>query len=46
MHTGFCWGTLMERDHPKDLGVDGRIILNWILSLQDYGRGQDSSGSD
>jgi hypothetical protein len=21
----------MERDHLKDLGVDGRIILKWIL---------------
>jgi hypothetical protein len=22
---------LKERDHPEELGVDGRIILEWIL---------------
>jgi hypothetical protein len=28
---GFGWETLRERDHMKDLGVDGRIILKMIL---------------
>jgi hypothetical protein len=31
VHAGFWWGNLRERDHLKDLGVDGRIILKWIL---------------
>jgi hypothetical protein len=24
---GFWWGNLRERDHRRDLGVDGKIIL-------------------
>jgi len=28
-------GSLKERDHLKDIGVDG-IILNWILKKQDW----------
>ena len=31
MHTGFWWGNLKERDHLKDPGIEGRIILRWIL---------------
>jgi len=31
MHTGFWWGDVRERDHLKDQGVDGRIILKWIF---------------
>ena len=27
VHTGLWWGDLMERDHSKYLGVDGRIKL-------------------
>ena len=30
-YTGFCWGNVRERDHWGDPGVDGRIILRWIL---------------
>jgi hypothetical protein len=29
--TGFWWGNLRERDRWGDPGVDGRIILGWIL---------------
>src|SRR5215510_4435637 len=27
----FGWGNLRERDHYGDLGVNGRIILRWII---------------
>jgi hypothetical protein len=28
---GVWWGNLRERDHSGDPGVDGRILLRWIL---------------
>jgi len=28
---GFWWGNLRLRDHLGDPGLDGRIILRWIL---------------
>jgi hypothetical protein len=31
VYTGFWWGNLRERDHFKDPGVDGRVVLRWIL---------------
>jgi hypothetical protein len=31
VHTGLSWGNLRERDHLEDVGVDGRIILEWIV---------------
>jgi len=33
MHTGFCCGTLEERDHFECLCVGGRIILKWFLNI-------------
>ena len=30
-YTGFWWGKLRDRDHLEDPGIDGRIILRWIL---------------
>jgi len=31
VHTGFWWG----RDHLKDIGVDGKIILKWFFKKWD-----------
>jgi hypothetical protein len=31
MHTGRLLGKLRKRDSLEDLGVDGRIILQWIF---------------
>jgi hypothetical protein len=31
VHKGLWWGTLRERDLLGDPGIDGRIILRWIL---------------
>jgi len=34
VYTGLWWGNFREY-HLKDPGVDGRIILRWILMKQD-----------
>jgi hypothetical protein len=31
VYTGFWWGNIREREHLKEGGVDGRIILSWIF---------------
>jgi hypothetical protein len=31
LYTGFWWWFLREREHLKDLDVDGRIFLKWIF---------------
>jgi hypothetical protein len=35
MHAGCCWKNLKKRDNIGDLGVDGRVILKWILKEWD-----------
>ena len=34
-------GRLEGRDHLEDPGIDGRIILKWILKKWDGGHGLD-----
>jgi len=36
-HTRFWWGNQKERDYWEDSGVDGRIILRWIIRKCDSG---------
>jgi hypothetical protein len=35
-HTELWWEELLERDHFKNLDVDGRIILNGIFKKWGY----------
>jgi hypothetical protein len=37
VHTGFWWGNLREGYRFEDPGIDGRIILKWILEKWDGG---------
>jgi hypothetical protein len=37
VHAGFWWIILWERNHLKDLGVDGRIILKRIKNRGSMG---------
>jgi hypothetical protein len=43
--TGFWCGNLRERNYLEDQGIDGRIILKWIIRKCDEGHGLDRSGS-
>jgi len=33
IHTGFWSAKLKGRDHCRDIGEGGRIILEWILKI-------------
>jgi len=35
LYTGFWWGNLGESVHLENPGVDGRIILTWIIRKWD-----------
>jgi hypothetical protein len=35
--TGLWWGNLWERDHWRDPGVDGKVILRWIFRKWEVG---------
>jgi hypothetical protein len=37
MYTVFWRGNLREREHFEDPGVDGRIILRWIIRKSNRG---------
>jgi hypothetical protein len=37
VRTGFWWGNVRERGHWGDPGIDGRIILRWIIRKCDVG---------
>ena len=45
VHRGSWWGNLREGYHLENPGVNGRIILKWILERCDGGNGLDQSGS-
>jgi hypothetical protein len=36
-----CWGNLRKRDHLKDPGIDGKIILRGILNWNWGGGGME-----
>jgi hypothetical protein len=35
MHTVFLYKNVKERDHLENVGIDGRMILKWILNEKD-----------
>jgi len=45
-HRGYWWENLKEGDWLEDQGIDGGIILIWILKYGLGGRGQDLPGSE
>jgi hypothetical protein len=35
VHTGFWWGDLRKGEDLEELGVDGRIIIEWMFKKWD-----------
>jgi hypothetical protein len=46
VRAGFRRGDPRTRDHLEDLGIDGEIILKWILKVWDGGMGRISLAQD
>jgi hypothetical protein len=44
-YTRLGMGTLRERDHLEEPGIDGSIIIRWICWKWDEGRGLDPADS-
>ena len=36
VNTGFWWGDLKERNHLKNAGINGRIILKYIIKYTGF----------
>ena len=46
MRIGFWCGSLREREHLKDPGVDGRMILRWIFKMwEELAQDRDRCGA-
>jgi hypothetical protein len=35
MHTEFWWGNVKENDMLEDVGVNGRLVLEWTIKKTD-----------
>jgi len=42
---GFGGENMRDRDHLQDPGIDGMILLRWILGSGKWGYGLDRAGS-
>jgi hypothetical protein len=41
MRSWFWWGNVREGHHLQNLGIDGRIIIKWIINRWYGGHGMD-----
>jgi hypothetical protein len=46
MRTKFSFDILKGKDHSEELGIDDRIVLNWILRKQEVVAGSCEHGND